>query len=114
MAKINNGTLFRMMTYFAAILFTAGCVYGVVHYRLNTVEANVKHIEDNEIPKIETDIDSCKDWMSDTGAELVGIKKDVGYLRKEIDENLLEQKTFQVEQRAMQTEILTKIEGLKK
>lgn len=76
--------------------------------------AEMKEINKEEHKEFKVDIDGCDDWMAETGEELVGIKKDIGYLGDKIDDNLLEQKEFQVEQRVMQQAILTKIEGLKK
>ena len=84
MAKLNNGTLFRMATYFAAILFTAGCVYGVVHHRLNAVEGKVPNIDKNTL-------------------ELVGVKKDIGYLTEKVDRNY-----------TVQQQILTEIKEIRK
>lgn len=66
MTKLSNGTLFRMATYFAAILFTAGCVYCGVHYRLSAVEGKVPDIAENKL-------------------ELVGVKKDIGFLSEKVD-----------------------------
>ncbi len=83
MRKINNGLFFRMATYFAAILFTAGCVYGVVHYRLNAVEEQVPDIAKNKL-------------------ELVGVKKDIGYLSEKVDRNY-----------TVQQQILTEIKELR-
>ena len=70
----NNGILLKIGTYVIGIVFTAGCVYAAVHYRLNTVEGDVRHIEDVEVPAIESDIHSCEALMSETGKKLVGIR----------------------------------------
>ena len=110
----NNGILLKIGTYVIGIVFTAGCVYAAVHYRLNTVEGNIVEIKTVELPAIESDIESCEAWMGETGKELVGIKKDVGYLRKEFDDSRLEQKAFRAEQRIMQKEILTEIKEIRK
>lgn len=38
MAKINNGILVKLGTWAIVIIFSAGAVYAVVHYRLDAVE----------------------------------------------------------------------------
>lgn len=64
----NNSILVKIGTYVIGIVFTAGCVYGVVHYRLKAVEGKVPDIDKNTL-------------------ELVGVKKDIGYLTEKVDRN---------------------------
>lgn len=103
MAKISNGVISKVAVYVAGILFTAGCVYGVVHYRLNTVEGDVKYIKENNVPNI-----------NQNKMELVGVKKDIEHLGEKVDRNFKDQQEFQVEQRIMQKEIIKEIKELHK
>ena len=87
----NNGILLKIGTYVIGIVFTAGCVYAAVHYRLNTVEGDVKYIKENDVPSI-----------NENKLELVGVKKDIGYLTEKVDRNY-----------TVQQQILTEIKGLR-
>jgi len=88
MAKINNGLIFRISIYVIAVVFAAGSVYAVVHYRLGDVEFDVK---------------AFGDMADENKLELVGVKKDIGYLSEKID------RSYDV-----QKQILTEIKGLQK
>ena len=113
MAK-NNGKIKIIVVIVGAVLTLAGVVMSVAKtYFVIPVEIahNVKNNDDDH-REFKADIEDCQDWMSQTGKELVGIKKDVGYLSKKLDDNLVEQKAFQVEQRTMQKEIIKKIQEI--
>ncbi len=45
MPKLSNGTLLNLGKWAVAILFSAGAVYGVVHFRLTAVEANITEVK---------------------------------------------------------------------
>ncbi len=45
MPKLSNGTLLNLGKWAIAILFSAGAVYGVVHFRLTAVEANITEVK---------------------------------------------------------------------
>ena len=84
----------------------------VAHHAKDFSEMKEVNKEDHD--EFKADIDSCEVWMGEAQSEIVGIKKDIGYLGEKIDDSILEQKTFQIEQRTMQKEILDKIGELKK
>lgn len=84
----------------------------VAHHAKDFTEMKGANEKDHD--EFKADIDSCEVWMGEAKSEIVGVKKDIGYLGDKIDDSILEQKTFQVEQRTMQKEILNKIGELKK
>ena len=71
--------------------FSAGSVYAVVNYRLNVVEGDVKHIKEENIPEI-----------NENKLELVGVKKDIGYLSEKVDRNYYIQQQILTEVKELQ------------
>ncbi len=112
MAKITNGTILNLVKWAAVIIFSAGSVYTVVHYRLNTVEGDVKRIKDTDLLNIEGDLDYHDDRLYETEKEIYGIKKDIGSLASKVDRNFKDQQDFQIEQRQGQKDILESIKEL--
>ncbi len=112
MAKITNGTLLNLVKWAAVIIFSAGSVYAVVHYRLNTVEGDVKSIKDTDLLNIEGDLNYQDDRLYETEKEVFGLKKEFGYLADKVDRNFKDQQNFQVEQKLVQKEILDGIKEL--
>lgn len=88
----NNTILLNLGKWIIAVVFSAGAVYAVVHYRLNTVEGDVKHIKEVKVPEI-----------NQNKLELVGVKKDIGFLGEKVDRNY-----------TVQQQILTEIKELHK
>ena len=93
MPKLSNGTLLNLGKWAIAILFSAGAVYGVVHFRLTAVEANVKEVKGN--------VKLCDDMTTENRIELIGIKKDIEHLGEKVDRNY-----------TVQQQILTEIKEL--
>ncbi len=101
-----NGKIKTLKAIMGMVIIIAGVVMSiaksyfvlpveVAHHAKDFTELKDDNAEDHN--EFKADIDSCNEWMGETGKELVGIKKDIGYLRKELDDNLLEQKEFQIE-----------------
>ncbi len=112
MAKITNGTILNLVKWAAVIIFSAGSVYTVVHYRLNTVEGDVKSIKETDLPNIKGDLDYQDDRLYETEKEVYGLKKDIGSLADKVDRNFKDQQDFQIEQRQGQKDILESIKEL--
>ncbi len=113
MAKITNGTILNLVKWAAVIIFSAGSVYAVVHFRLDAVEGDVKRIKDTDLPNIEGDVEYHDDRLYETEREVYGLKKDIGSLSEKVDRNYLDQQGFQTEQRAVQKDILKGIQELR-
>jgi hypothetical protein len=114
MAKISNGTILNLVKWAAVIIFSAGSVYAVVHYRLNTVEGDVKRIKETALPDIGGDIEYHDDRLYEQEKEVFGLKKEFGHLADKVDRNFKDQQDFQVEQKLVQKEILDGIKELHK
>lgn len=83
----NNGILLKIGIYVIGIVFAAGSIYAVVHYRLGAVEE---------------DVEACDKTATENKIELVGVKKDIGYLTEKVDRNY-----------TVQQQILTEIKELR-
>ena len=110
----NNGKIKIIIAIVTIFLTLVGVVISVAksYFILPIEVAHNAESNKKDHKEFKTDIEGCQDWMSKTGKELVGIKKDVGYLSDKLDDNLIEQKAFQVEQRTMQKEIIKKIQEI--
>ena len=85
----NNGKIKIIVVIVGALITLAGVVMSVAKsYFILPIEVanNAKNNEEDH-KEFKADIDDCQDWMSKTGAELVGIKKDIGFLGEKIDRN---------------------------
>ncbi len=118
MAKKRNEILLKIGIALISIIliavFTAGGFWVLTDWRLDTVEGKVKSIEDNDLPNIEGDIEYHDDRLYETEREVYGVKKDINALSNKVDRNFKDQQSFQIEQRAVQKEILTSIKELHK
>ena len=95
MPKLINGTLLNLGKWAIAIIFSAGAIYAVVHFRLNAVEGNITEVKE--------DVKLCDDMATENKIELIGIKKDIEYLGEKVDRNF-----------TVQHQILTEIKELRK
>ena len=85
----NNGKIKIIIVIVGAVITLTGVVMSIAKtYFVIPVEIahNVKNNDDDH-REFKAEIEDCKDWMSQTGAELVGIKKDIGYLGEKVDRN---------------------------
>ncbi len=112
MTKQRNGKIKTLIAIVGIIIVLAGVVMSIAktyfvlpieieHHAKNFTELKETNKEKHD--ELQTDIDSCQDWMGETKAELVGIKKDVEYLGKKVDRSL-----------DVQQEILTEIREINK
>lgn len=83
----NNTMIFKIGLWVVGVAFIAGGFYLLVSYRLEAVEV---------------DVDACEETTTENKLELVGVKKDIGYLSEKVDRNY-----------AIQQQILTEIKEMK-
>ena len=88
MAK-NNGKIKIIIAIVTIFLTLVGVVISVAksYFILPIEVAHNAESNKKDHKEFKTDIEDCQDWMSQTGAELVGIKKDIGYLGEKVDRN---------------------------
>ena len=85
----NNGKIKIIVVIVGAVLTLTGVVMSIAKtYFVIPVEIanNAKNNEEDH-KEFKKDIEGCQDWMSQTGKELVGIKKDIGFLGEKVDRN---------------------------
>ena len=85
----NNGKIKIIVAIVTIALTLVGVVISVAksYFILPIEVAHLAESNDKDHKEFKTDIEGCQDWMSQTGAELVGIKKDIGYLGEKVDRN---------------------------
>ena len=85
----NNGKIKIIIAIVTIFLTLVGVVISVAksYFILPIEVSHLAESNDKDHKEFKTDIEGCQDWMSQTGAELVGIKKDIGFLGEKIDRN---------------------------
>jgi len=82
MAGKLNGYFYKAIIFVITVVFSAGGVYAIVGYRLNNLEGDVAEVE--------AKAQSASD-------EIIGIKKDIYYIRLQADRILKEIKDLKNE-----------------
>lgn len=91
MNKMINGKMWQYLIYIIGIVFAAGGALMVIRYHSEMILANTSSIKE-----VEQKTDQACD-------EVIGLKKDVYYIKEQVDKNA-----------AMQQQILREIKELKK
>lgn len=139
MLKKSNGNLLKVAIALVGIVliavFAGGGFYVLTGYRLDAVEESAVKIEDahkDDAAKMEIkqreqqifldgwysgiadDIDYLDDKSHEQDKEIFGVKIELEHLGEKVDRNFKEQQKFQLEQKAVQKEILTEIKSLQR
>lgn len=112
MTIMNNSNILKIGIWIVALAFAAGGFYLLVNFRLDVVEGNIKSIKEIRLPNLEGDLDYHDDRLYEQEKEVFGLKKEFGYLADKVDRNFKDQQNFQIEQRAVQKDILDGIKEL--
>jgi len=72
----NNAFLLRMGAWIVGVIFAAGCVYGVVHYRLGDVE--------DDVVEVKAEANVTDERVGKVEDAVIRIQGDISYIQRDV------------------------------